>query len=65
MKALLILLMLTSCALPTRRNHKKPVVKKKTSIENIRTCLDDLLTQHGIDAKESLEVCTKIYRRGN
>jgi hypothetical protein len=67
MKVLLILLLTSSCTLhvPKRPSKVKKTVqvRPKTNIENVRECIETLMSTHGVTAKKSLVVCERIYRR--
>ena len=63
MKPIFLLFILTACALPGNRNQVNTQTKPLTSIENIRECVESLMSLHGISAEKSFEVCQKIYRR--
>lgn len=72
MKSLLVLLVFTGCALhvpkrniPTKQKTNIVLPQKiiKTSNENIRECLDSLMSTHGVAPTESFNICLQIYRR--
>lgn len=75
MKNLLILLFFVGCAVHVPKRNipetKKPINEVtpqrviKSSNENIRECLDSLMSTHGVAPTESFTICTKIYRRDN
>ena len=56
MKIILILL-LTSCTVTTRKGFKTKSVSEK-----IRSCVDSMISKHGVEANKSYEICKKIYK---
>ena len=60
MKALLLLVVLSSCALlPESRE-----VKEKTPIDKLHECVVDLIGRFNVKATVAEEVCAKIYKKG-
>lgn len=61
MKFLLILITLTSCALPSPipRNNKN---KSSLYQEKIKKCTLELIGKYGVEAEKSVKVCRDIYK---
>lgn len=59
---LMVFCVFSSCALnlPERSIKKK---KKKTHIQRLKECIDDFMTEQGVNIEDAFEVCEKIHRR--
>jgi len=59
MKLLLILTMLSSCALLPERK-----IKRLSPIDKLHRCVVDLIGRFNVKATVAEEVCAKIYKKG-
>ena len=66
MKYLMILLVVTSCALPTARfnkdNHRAPKLKRADRIER---CIGNLIGVHEVSSLNSAKICIDIHKPSN
>ena len=71
MKYLIIILIATSCALPTPRFTRQSisdkqvniVVSQKNSIDRLHDCVFRLIEQNGVNASTATKTCTSIFIR--
>jgi len=65
-KNLIILILfcgMSSCALNAPNRNVKEKKKKKTHIQRLKECIDDFMTEQGVNIEDAFEVCEKIHRR--
>lgn len=53
---------ISSCALHIPERGIKDD-KKKSHIKRLKECIDDFMTEQGVDIEDAFEVCEKIHRR--
>ena len=60
MKALILILFMTSCTLAVPSREKK---KELTPIDKLHACVVELIGVHNVNAKTAEEVCARIYKK--
>lgn len=63
MKYLILITLLTSCAITLPEVETRDTKKKLNHVDQLRECVVELVGRFGETAKEAEEVCSKIYRR--
>ena len=63
MKYLILITLLTSCAITLPEVENRNTKKKLNHVDQMKECVVDLVGRFGETAKDAEEVCSKIYRR--